>query len=78
MDYLTLNRIHLMIWSPLAGGRLFRAEDALCDKAIDKINEIAKRHGEEPETIIYAWLIYHPVRAVPISGRIKQRGLTWR
>ena len=24
MDYLTGNRIHPMIWSPLAGGRLFK------------------------------------------------------
>lgn len=71
MDYLTANQIHPMIWSPLAGGRLFGQGDELCDKAMAKIREIAKRHNEEPETIVYAWLMYHPVGALPISGSNK-------
>lgn len=71
MDYLTANRIHPMIWSPLAGGRLFNGEDALCCKAMEKIKDIAKRHGEETETIIYAWLMYHPAGALPLSGSNK-------
>lgn len=71
MDYLTANRIHPMIWSPLAGGRLFKEGDSLCEKAMDKIKEIAGRHGEEPETIIYAWLLYHPAGALPLSGSNK-------
>lgn len=71
MDYLTVNKIHPMIWSPLAGGRLFKGEDALCSKAMEKIREIAARHGEEAETIIYAWLMYHPSGAVPLSGSNK-------
>lgn len=71
MDYLTVNKIHPMIWSPLAGGRLFKAEDVLCSKAMEKIREIAARHNEEPETIVYAWLLYHPVGAVPLSGSNK-------
>ena len=71
MDYLTVNRIHPMIWSPLAGGRLFKDGDELCERAMKKIKEIAASHGEEPETIIYAWLMYHPVGAVPLSGSNK-------
>ena len=71
MDYLTARRIHPMIWSPLAGGRLFRTGDEHCEKAMEKIREIAKRHGEEPETIVYAWLMYHPAGAMPISGSNK-------
>jgi len=71
MDYLTVNRIHPMIWSPLAGGRVFKDEDERCKGAIKKIREIADRHGEAPETIIYAWLMYHPVGAAPISGSNK-------
>ncbi|MDO4261284.1 MAG: aldo/keto reductase [Eubacteriales bacterium] len=71
MDYLTVNRIHPMIWSPLAGGRLFGREDAQCSRAMDKIREIAGRHGEDPSTIVYAWLMYHPAGAIPISGSNK-------
>ncbi len=71
MDYLTFHKIHPMIWSPLAGGRLFKPGDELCEKAMAKIKEVALRHGEEPETIIYAWLMYHPAGAIPISGSNK-------
>lgn len=34
MDYLTVNKIHPMIWSPLAGGRLFQEDDLQCKKAM--------------------------------------------
>lgn len=33
MDYLTYHKIHPMIWSPLAGGRLFSGNDEACVKA---------------------------------------------
>lgn len=75
MDYLTVNRIHPMIWSPLAGGKLFKGEGEHCIKAMEKIREIAKRHGEDPSTIIFAWLMYHPAGAVPISGSNKTERL---
>lgn len=71
MDYLTARRIHPMLWSPLAGGRLFQEGDSICRRAMEKIEAIAGRHGVAPETIIYAWLMYHPVGAVPISGSNK-------
>ena len=71
MDYLTVNKIHPMIWSPLAGGRLFQEDDLQCKKAMDKIKEIAERHNCEPDTIVYAWIMYHPVQAMPIVGSRK-------
>ena len=46
-----------------------------CDKAMEKIREIAERHKEAPETIVYAWLMYHPVGAVPLSGSNKTERL---
>ena len=58
-----------MIWSPLAGGRIFSdQEDAACVKARAAIEEIAQRHGVSPAAIIYAWILYHPVGAVPLVG----------
>lgn len=71
MDYLTVNRIHPMLWSPLAGGRLFDDSDPAAQKAMLKIREIAERHGVEPAVIVFAWLMYHPVGAMPISGSNK-------
>ena len=68
MDLLAKERIHPMIWSPLAGGRLFTSEGAVYRNAREKIEEIAQRHQTEPAVIVYAWLMYHPVGALPISG----------
>lgn len=68
MDYLTFHRIHPMIWSPLANGRLFSGESTMCIKAMEKVREIAERHCVEPSAVIFAWIMYHPVGAIPISG----------
>ena len=40
-------------------------------KALAKIKEIADRYGVEPSVIVYAWIMYHPVGAVPLSGSNK-------
>ena len=68
MDYLSAHRIHPMIWSPLAGGRLFAGGDEACERAMKVISGIAERRGEEPAVIVYAWILMHPVLAMPISG----------
>ena len=70
MDLLTVEKIHPMIWSPLAGGRLF-SDDATCVNAMKKIGEIADRHNVDPSVIVYAWIFYHPVGAAPITGTNK-------
>lgn len=71
LDLLTVEKIHPMIWSPLAGGRMFTSDEPIFVKAKQKIEEIAERHDVTPATIIYAWIMYHPVGAVPISGSSK-------
>jgi predicted oxidoreductase len=80
MDYLQKTNVRPMIWSPLAGGRLFTSSDEKNVRARKKIDEIAQRHGVESETIVFAWLLYHPVGAIPISGsgkiKLLQQALT--
>ena len=71
MDYLSAHQIHPMIWSPLAGGRLFGSGDENCERAMKVIGQIAEKYGEEPATIIYAWILYHPVGAMPLVGSRK-------
>ncbi len=71
MDYLTYHRIHPMIWSPLAGGSLFTSGEQSILSVRKKINEIAKRHNVEPSVIVYAWIFYHPVGAMPLIGSSK-------
>ncbi len=68
MDVLQKHHVHPMIWSPLAGGLLFTSNDPMYVKVRRKLEEIADRHRSTPETIAYAWLLYHPVKMMPISG----------
>ena len=83
MDDLTASGIHPMIWSPLAGGRMFDPNDSLCATAMKTIKRIAEKHDADPSAIIYAWIMYHPAGAVPISGsnrldRLDKTGLLFR
>lgn len=67
-DYLTANRIRPMIWSPLAGGKLFTSEEEEYVKARAVLEELAEKYGVSPATIVYAWLMQHPMGALPIVG----------
>ena len=40
----------------------------VCAAAMKTINIIAEKHDVDPSAIIYAWIMYHPAGAVPISG----------
>ncbi len=71
VDYLTYHKIHPMIWSPLAGGSLFTSNESQFVKTRKKIEEIAKRHQVEPSVIVYAWIMYHPMGAMPLIGSQK-------
>ena len=71
MDLLTVKKIHPMIWSPLAGGRLFTSDDEACVKARAVLEKIAERHNTDVATVVYAWIMYHPVGAMPLNGSSK-------
>ncbi|WP_352399831.1 aldo/keto reductase [Anaerotignum sp.] len=71
MDMLTQKGIHPMIWSSLAGGKIFTSGDKPYVNVHKKLEEIGDRHGVEAEEIAYAWILYHPVKAMPIVGSSK-------
>lgn len=68
MDYLQQVGVHPMIWSPLAGGRLFDDEDATALKVHKLLNDLAHKYETKVSTIVYAWILQHPVKAMPIVG----------
>ena len=53
-----------MIWSPLGGGALLNAGDALTGK----LDEVAARLGSTPDRVAYAWLLRHPSRPTLVTG----------
>lgn len=71
IDTLLKYQVAPMIWSPLAGGRIHKSEEEPYKAIRTKAQEIANNHGETLDTILYAWLLYHPMRALPISGSTK-------
>ena len=57
-----------MIWSPLAGGRLFTSGDEQAVRVRAVLDRLGREHGVSPATIAYAWILRHPSRPVPITG----------
>ena len=57
-----------MIWSPLAGGRLFSGSDAHAENLRLVIKEIAARVDQPFASVVFAWIMQLPCRPVPLTG----------
>ena len=57
-----------MIWSPLARGRLFTAEDEQARRVRSVLGDLATQHSCSRATLALAWVMRHPSRPVPITG----------
>lgn len=57
-----------MIWSPLARGRLFSADDEQARRVRRVLAEVAQAHGVSLATAALAWVMRHPSRPMPITG----------
>ncbi len=64
-----------MIWSPLAGGRLFDGQDPQAVRVRQAMQPIADRLGVSVATLAYAWILRHPSRPYPITGSGRIEGL---
>jgi predicted oxidoreductase len=66
------NGILPMAWSPLAGGRLFNAEEPAAVRLASAANEMASRtHDATFEQLAYAWILAHPSQPLPVIGTNK-------
>lgn len=58
-----------MAWSPLAGGRLFRDDDARSLRVRRALEEVGRELGGAPAgQVALAWVLRHPARIVPLLG----------
>ncbi len=66
-----------MVWSPLAGGRLFSGTDHRADNLRLVIKGIADQLGKPFTSVVFAWIMQLPCRPVPLtgSGRIEAIGV---
>lgn len=75
IDILQGERIHPMIWSPLAGGKFATDESEPYRKVRIVCEELAIKYGVHVNTVIYAWILNHPVGAMPLVGSSKPERL---
>ena len=57
-----------MIWSPLAGGRLFQGGEEHADDLRLVIKGIADELGQPFASVVFAWIMQLPCRPVPLTG----------
>jgi predicted oxidoreductase len=57
-----------MIWSPLAGGRLFSDNDAHAENLRLVIKGIADQLGQPLASVVFAWIIQLPCKPIPLTG----------
>ena len=57
-----------MIWSPLAGGRLFSQNDERSVQVRAVLERSGAAHGLAPDVIALAWVLAHPSKPLPVLG----------
>jgi predicted oxidoreductase len=60
--------VNPMIWSPLAGGRLFTSNDANAENLRLVVKEIADRLHQPFASVIFAWIMQLPSKPIPLTG----------
>ena len=57
-----------MVWSPLAGGRIFTAQDEAAQRLRATLQAMAAELGVTVTTLVIAWVLRHPSQPLPILG----------
>ncbi|MRW94763.1 oxidoreductase [Duganella sp. FT80W] len=57
-----------MIWSPLAGGRLFSSDDAAGVRVRAVIQQVADELQRPFGSVVFAWIMQLPCRPLPLTG----------
>ena len=66
---LAMERDHAVLaWSPLGGGRIGSPEDDRSKAVAAALDGVAQGAGVSRAAAAYAWIMAHPVRAIPIVG----------
>jgi predicted oxidoreductase len=69
IQHAQMRRIHPIVWSPLAGGRIFNGTDEVAVRVREELERVRVEIGAERiDDVAFAWLFSHPVGFVPITG----------
>lgn len=68
-DHALQHRYHPMVWSPFAGGDVFKSDAPSAQRVRSTMAHIGERLGATSlDQVALAWLLRHPVGAVPVLG----------
>lgn len=71
-DELITANVRPMIWSPLGGAKYFKSEGTGVLRLRDVVKTLARKYGGvEEDVVLLAWLLKHPVGAIPVVGTTK-------
>ncbi|SFJ63082.1 aldo/keto reductase [Thermoflavimicrobium dichotomicum] len=69
IDLCQEKRIAPMVWSPLAGGKIFTSETEQAIRLRATLKRVAREIGANSiDQVMYAWLLVHPAKLLPIVG----------
>ncbi|EWH08770.1 aldo/keto reductase [Catenovulum agarivorans DS-2] len=73
-EHLQMHKVAPMIWSCLAGGRIFGEDSPQANRVRAVLTEIGEEVGATMDQVIYAWVLKMPCNPLPIigSGNIKR------
>lgn len=68
-DHALMHRYHPMVWSPFAGGAIFQSNSEAAQRVRAALAQVGGRlGGASLDQVALAWLLRHPVAAVPVLG----------
>ena len=71
-DQCQQHRIQPMVWSPLAGGRLFDPNNEAAVRLTTVAAGLSAKYDQATlEQLAYAWILAHPSRPIPVIGTTK-------
>jgi len=69
LDQCQRGRVSPMIWSPLAGGRLFASKEPRETRIRKVIAQVEHQHeGFSSAQVMLAWVLNHPSKPIPVVG----------
>lgn len=69
LDQCQRGRVSPMIWSPLAGGRLFASKEQRETRIRKVIAQVEHKHeGVSSAQVMLAWVLNHPSKPIPVVG----------
>jgi len=57
-----------MIWSPLAGGRIFREDSEIAGRLRHSLHQLSEKYDASSDQIALSWILRNPANPIPILG----------